>query len=118
MLQASVTIEVRHLSAAIATLDIHGELTSASEETLMDAYGQVDGDPVKIVLLNFTELEYMNSSGIGLLVTLLVRVNRNHQRLVATGLNEHYQQIFEVTRLSEAIEIFGSEAAAVAHFAP
>ena len=46
----------------------------------------------------------MNSSGIGLLVTLLIRIQRQKQRLVAYGLTDHYIQIFELTRLNEAIE--------------
>jgi anti-sigma B factor antagonist len=51
----------------------------------------------------------MNSSGIGLLVTLLIRTQRQNQRLLAYGLNQHYQQIFELTRLNEAIGIFPNE---------
>jgi anti-sigma B factor antagonist len=66
------------------------------------------------VILNFTGLEYMNSSGIGLLVTLLVRANRNRQRLMAYGLTDHYRQIFELTRLDEAIGIHSDEAGALA----
>jgi anti-sigma B factor antagonist len=116
MQQTSVSINARRPSAGVAILDIEGDLTAASEAALMNAYTSVDGAPVTVIVLNFNQLEYMNSSGIGLLVTLLVRINRNRQRLVATGLNEHYSQIFEVTRLSEAIEIFDSEAAALAHF--
>jgi anti-sigma B factor antagonist len=56
----------------------------------------------------------MNSSGIGLLVTLLIRVQRQKQRMLAYGLSDHYQQIFMLTRLDEAIGIFASEAAALA----
>jgi anti-sigma B factor antagonist len=47
-------------------------------------------------------------------VTLLVRANRAKQRLLACGLNDHYRQIFELTRLDEAISIFDDEAAALA----
>jgi anti-sigma B factor antagonist len=54
----------------------------------------------------------MNSGGIGLLVTLLIRVQRQKQQLLAFGLNEHYEQIFELTRLNEAIGIYNSEAEA------
>ena len=64
--------------------------------------------------LNFTGLEYMNSGGIGLLVTLLVRANRAKQKLLAYGLTEHYRQIFELTRLDEAIGIYDTEAEALA----
>ena len=56
----------------------------------------------------------MNSGGIGLLVTLLVRANRLKQRLLACGLNDHYRQIFELTRLDEAIAIYADEADALA----
>lgn len=116
MQQTSVSIVARRPSTGIAILDIQGDLTAASEAALMNAYTPVDRAPINVIVLNFNLLEYMNSSGIGLLVTLLVRVNRNNQRLVAIGLNEHYRQIFDVTRLSEAIEIFESEAAALARF--
>ena len=45
----------------------------------------------------------MNSGGIGLLVTLLVRAQRQHQQVLAYGLSDHYRQIFELTRLDEAV---------------
>ena len=64
------------------------------------------------MILDFSGLEYMNSGGIGLLVTLLVRAQRGGARLMATGLSEHYRQIFALTRLDEAIEIHDDEAAA------
>ena len=68
----------------------------------------------KAVILDFSGLEYMNSGGIGLLVTLLVRAQRGSSRLLATGLSEHYRQILALTRLDEAIEIHDDEAAAIA----
>jgi anti-sigma B factor antagonist len=56
----------------------------------------------------------MNSGGIGMLVTLLVRAGRQHQQLAACGLSEHYREIFELTRLDEAITIYTDEASALA----
>jgi anti-anti-sigma factor len=66
------------------------------------------------VVLDFTRMEYMNSGGIGLLVTLLVRAQRSAVRLLATGLSNHYREILALTRLEEAIEIHDDEAAAIA----
>jgi anti-sigma B factor antagonist len=80
---------------------------------LMDAYTRAAEGSPKAILLDFSGLEYMNSGGIGLLVTLLVRANRAKQRLLACGLNDHYRQIFELTRLDEAITIFANEAEAL-----
>ncbi|MGI9585014.1 MAG: STAS domain-containing protein, partial [Acidimicrobiia bacterium] len=65
-------------------------------------------------ILNFTDLDYMNSGGIGLLVTNLIRAQRSGHRLMAFGLTDHYREIFNLTRLDEAIEIFPDEAAATA----
>ncbi len=80
----------------------------------MDAYNEASGDRTRAVVLNFEGLEYMNSGGIGLLVTLLVRANRQHQKVLAFGLSDHYRQIFELTRLDEAVGIHDSEQAALA----
>jgi len=109
MTDTSVTV-ARIGGAAI--LRIHGEITGGSEDALMAAYTEA-GDARSIVL-DFEGLEYMNSGGIGLLVTLLVRARRAGQRLLATGLSEHYRQILSLTRLDEAIAIHDDERAALA----
>ena len=114
MSQAVVTMDVREAGAGTSVVDITGDVTSACEEILMDTYARAATDGTRAVILNFSGLEYMNSGGIGLLVTLLVRANRAKQRLLACGLNKHYRQIFELTRLDEAIGIYETEAEALA----
>jgi anti-sigma B factor antagonist len=110
----TLSLDVRQLGETACILDIEGDITAFSEEALMDAYTEGAGDGIKTVILNFTGLEYMNSGGIGLLVTVLVRANRAKQRLLAFGLTEHYREIFELTRLDEAIGIYATEADALA----
>jgi anti-sigma B factor antagonist len=108
------SMEVRKPSPHASVVDIAGAVTAESEAVLMDAYGEAAGADTQVIVLNFSGLEYMNSGGIGLLVTLLVRANRQRQRLLAFGLSDHYREIFEVTRLDEAIEIHDGEGAALA----
>ena len=107
MSQGTLTMDVRKVGDT-SVVDIKGDVTAASEDVLMDAYNRA-GDDAKGIVLNFSGLEYMNSGGIGLLVTLLVRANRQKQKLTAFGLTDHYKQIFELTRLDEAIGIFENE---------
>ena len=114
MPELAVNMQVRKVGDTASVIDIKGDLTAACEEVLMDAYGQASTPGTRSIILNFTGLDYMNSGGIGLLVTLLVRTNRQQQRLMAFGLNEHYRQIFELTRLDEAIGIYEDEAGALA----
>jgi anti-sigma B factor antagonist len=108
------TMDVREVNGRVSVVDIRGDVTSASEPVLSEAYARASTPTTRAIVLNFSGLEYMNSGGIGMLVTLLVRANRQRQRLLAYGLNQHYRQIFELTRLDEAIGIHDSEDAALA----
>jgi anti-sigma B factor antagonist len=110
----SATIIELDQAGPASILGIEGDITSASEPDLMAAYGLAVANGARAVILDFTKLDYMNSGGIGLLVTLLVRARRGGGRLVATGLSDHYRQIFALTRLDEAIEIHENRPAAVA----
>lgn len=111
MTDATATIRVRDVDDGVAVIHVAGELVPATEETLMRAYSQAER--ARSIVLDFTDLTYMNSGGIGLLVTLLVRAQRNDQRLLAYGLSEHYRHIFNLTRLDEAIGLHDSEEAAL-----
>ena len=108
-----VTVNARTGQNGIYILDIQGEINAAAETPLTDAWNSATAGGAKLVLLNFSGLEYMNSSGIGLLVTMLIRAKRQNQRLAAFGLSDHYRQIFELTRLNEAISIYPGEAEAL-----
>jgi len=110
----AVSMQVRPAGGAAAVMDISGEVTAACEPVLMSAYEQAVGQGAGRIVLNFSGLDYMNSGGIGMLVTLLVRANRQHQQLAACGLSDHYREIFELTRLDEAITIYDDEASALA----
>src|SRR5687767_2261929 len=107
MAQGTLSLDVRNADQMTSLIDVNGDITAESEEALMDAYNQASQTTTRAIVLNFTGLEYMNSGGIGLLVTLLVRANRQKQKLLAFGLTEHYKQIFELTRIDEAIGIYG-----------
>jgi anti-sigma B factor antagonist len=114
MPEAATKFDVREVTEQTRVIDIKGDITAQSEDVLMDAYGRSSGEGVKAIVLNFTGLDYMNSGGIGLLVTLLVRAKRKRQRMLAYGLSDHYRQIFELTRLDEAIGIHNAEDDALA----
>ena len=102
----------RSVAQDVTVIDIVGEVTAASEAVLTDAHGRAGNS--KIVVLNFSGLDFMNSSGIGLLVTMLIRAKRNNQTMRACGLSDHYRQILSLTRLDEAIAVFDTEDAAIA----
>lgn len=110
----STTFNVRRPRVGTVVIDVAGDVTADSERALMQAFEEGSNNATDVVAFDFHNLDYMNSGGIGLLVTVLVRANRQRQRLVAFGLDDHYRQIFELTRLDEAIGLFDDENAALA----
>ena len=106
--------QVRFAGEDVAVIELSGDVTAACETELMDAYRDAGGPGTRGIVLDFSALDYMNSSGIGLLVTLLVRARRARQQLSAYGLSDHYRQIFELTRLDEIISVHDGEDEAVA----
>jgi anti-sigma B factor antagonist len=111
--EPTTTMHVRQAGDHAAVIDIKGDVTAASEPVFMSAYEQASSQGVRRLVLNFRGLEYMNSGGIGMLVTFLIRANRHHQELAAFGLSDHYREIFELTRLDEAITIYDDERSAL-----
>ncbi len=109
-----INVVVRPAGSDTCILDVQGELTTFAEDKLMAAYNEACNHNVRNIVLNFGGLEYMSSSGIGLLVTLLIRAQRQQKRLLACGLDDHYRHIFQLTRLDEAISIHPDEASALA----
>ena len=108
MVTTNLTTNVRKVNDRSSIIDISGEITRHARSGSA-AFEEASNNGVQTILLNFAEMEYMNSSGIGLLIMLLIRAQRQGQQLMAYGLREHYAQIFELTRLNEAIQVYDSE---------
>jgi anti-sigma B factor antagonist len=97
-----------------AIIDLHGEIDRSSEAALTTAYGEATAGGATAVLLNFSDVGYINSTGIAVIVGLLARARTEGRKMTAYGLSEHYREIFEITRLSDFMSIFGDEDSAVA----
>lgn len=87
-------------------LELRGDVDGRALEPLLSAYaGANAAGQVTEVVLDFGQVGYINSSGIALIVSLLGRARAEHQKVAASGLSGHYRRIFEITRLSDFIEI-------------
>jgi len=64
------------------------------------------------VLLDFADVGFINSSGIALIVGILAKARAENRPVSACGLTDHYRHIFEITRLSDFMDIYDDEAAA------
>ena len=75
----------------------------------MDAYARATADGPPGVDIDFTAVDYINSTGIALVVRLLAEARRDGRTVRATGLSDHYREIFRITRLSDFMTIVDDE---------
>jgi anti-anti-sigma factor len=104
-------VEVRH-EQRVAIIDLHGEVNAMAGPGLDAAYADAMSESPESLLLNFADVEYINSTGIALIVGLLAKARAANRPVLACGLSEHYQEIFTITRLSDFMSIFPDEASA------
>jgi anti-sigma B factor antagonist len=94
-------------------IDLYGEINLGADQALLAAYDTAVRDDPRTVVLNFAQVDYINSTGIALIVGLLARARKEHRTVRAFGLSEHYRQIFAITRLSDFMGIYADEDSAV-----
>ena len=97
----------------VAVIDLTGDLNSSAEDALNEAYAEATGSGAGAVVLNFERAEYINSTGIALIVGLLAQARANRVDVKAFGLSDHYREIFEITRLADFMTIADNENGAV-----
>lgn len=104
-MNTTFVVDVRVIEGGVV-LVLGGDIDGTASAALSEAYEQAvaTGDPRR-VLLDFTSAEYINSSGIAAIVSVLARARVEHRKVLASGLSEHYREIFEITRLSDFIEL-------------
>ena len=103
---------VRHRPGA-AVIDLHGEINAFAEDSMKAAYAAAERENPAVILLNFSGVDYINSTGIALIVSLLAKARAARRRLIVCGLSEHYVEIFQITRLSDFMTLFPNEASAL-----
>lgn len=96
-----------------AIIELRGDINVSAETGLSAAYTRAEQDDPELILLNFEHVEYMNSTGIALVVGLLAKARKAKRRIAACGLSTHYREIFEITRLADYMPVFGDETAAL-----
>lgn len=96
-----------------AVVDLAGEIDAFAEETLNSAFAEAERLSADHIVLNMTRVNYINSTGIALIVNLLARAQKSGRVLAVYGLNDHYREIFQITRLADFMTIYADESGVV-----
>ena len=99
-LATNVLIDGRH-----ATILLSGDINAGAEQELDAAFQQAAATHPEDILLDFSRVEYINSTGLALIVGVLAAARKARLPLQARGLSDHYRELFEITRLSDFMTI-------------
>lgn len=111
--QTAARATTRH-EDGLAIVDLPARIDGSAEQTLNDAYAEAAQRGAERIVLNFSGVEFLSSTGIALIVGLLARSRKDGKKIGSCGLSDHYREIFEITRLSDFMRIYPDERAALA----
>ena len=92
-------------------IDLAGDVDGSAREALDAAYARRPPG-AEAVVLDFARVDYINTTGIALIVGRAGPGPRGRHEVSACGLTDHYREIFEITRLSDFMPILADEAGA------
>lgn len=98
----------------VAIIDLPPRIDSSAEQGLNDAYADAISQDGTRVVLNFSGVDYLSSTGIALIVGILAKSRKDGHQVSSCGLSDHYREIFEITRLADFMRIYPDEGSALA----
>jgi len=97
----------------ITCLRFTGDVSSLSKDAVVGTYQALDKAVHKRILLDFKGVEYLNSSGIALVIQVLMEANKSGQTVVICGLTPHFTKVFTMVGITKYATLYPDEAAAL-----
>jgi anti-sigma B factor antagonist len=112
----AVPLSVEHLSGASGPgiLCLRGPLVKENVDSFQNAVRREHG--AETMILDFSEVPYMDSSGLGSLVNAYCSTQKAGRQVAITGVNERVYKLLQITRLDKRFLIFSTIDEAVAAF--
>lgn len=107
--------EVNCAGNPIAVLRFSGDITSTSAAAILGTYQGLP-ESTKRILLDFAKVEYINSSGIALIIQLMYAAGKSGQAVQTFGLTPHFQKVFTMVGITKYTRLHPDEASACAAF--
>ena len=98
---------------AVSILSLNGRLDLASGTALKEQVKSLFEKDKTSIHFNLAEVEFINSSGLGGLVSIMKETRLRKGRLTLSNMANYVKEIFEITQLSHIFEIFETEAEAL-----
>jgi anti-sigma B factor antagonist len=98
----------------VTVLRFEGDIASTSKDAVLGTYQAQSKTTTRLILLDFTKVDYINSSGIALVIQLLIEASNSEQKVYAYGLSPHFTKVFTMVGITKYAGLFPSQAEALA----
>ena len=98
----------------VTVLRFEGDIASTSKDAVLGAYQALPKATTKLILLDFTKVDYINSSGIALVIQLMIEASNSEQKVYAFGLSAHFTKVFTMVGITKYAQLFADQDAALA----
>jgi anti-anti-sigma factor len=98
----------------VTVLRFEGDIASTSKEAVLGAYQAQPKATAKLILLDFSKVDYINSSGIALVIQMLIEASNSGQKVYAFGLSAHFTKVFTMVGITKYAGLFADQTAALA----
>lgn len=102
-------------SGVVTVLRFAGDITSASKAAVLGTY-QGMPESTKRILLDFSGVDYLNSSGIALIIQMMIAASKCGQTIQTFGLKPHFQKVFTMVGITKYTTLHSDEQSACAAF--
>jgi len=106
----------KRLEGNVAVLSLNGRLDLTSASSLKEVSKEVLAGDTKNMILNMDKVDFINSSGLGALVSILKEVRNSQGSMRLTNLAPYVKEIFDITQLTNIFEIFPDEKQGISSF--
>jgi len=104
-------------TGGVAVLEVSGEMYGGPENMkLLEMATELAEQGHKKLIINFSKVKWVASTGLGILMTVKTRFERDGGKLKLSNLNERVLTLFQVTKINTVMDTYGSEEEAVASF--
>ncbi len=103
---------VKHEGTAIV-LELGGEIDMKSSAKVKNKFKEIYRDKPPVLVVDMTEVKFMDSSGLATLVGVLKWCRLNGSELRLAGLTQGVRNIFDICRLESIFQIYDSRAEAL-----
>ena len=114
-MQTSIKVSQQQLTAksgqTVTALRFAGDVSSASRDAVVGTYQALDKPTHQLILLDFTKVDYLNSSGIALVIQLLMEAGKAAQTIAICGLSPHFTKVFTMVGITKYATLYPDEPA-------